>query len=52
MDYKKLLRKYIKHVEDHEGSTFISEEQLDSDDFTEKEINELIALNDEYRQVV
>ena len=43
MDYKALLKKYIRHVFDHEGVTFIYSANMPSE-FTPAEQAELEAL--------
>ena len=45
MDYKELLRKYIEHVGDVEGTYFISSIYRDSSMFSEEEWNELIKIS-------
>jgi chromatin remodeling complex protein RSC6 len=47
MDYKHLLYKYIKHVSEEEGVTFIEgmSDDYDSEDFSKEERRELIALD-------
>ena len=45
MNYRELLKKYINHVANCEGVTFIS--QLHKNSFTEEEIEELIKLDKE-----
>jgi hypothetical protein len=46
MDYKALLKKYIRHVFDHEGVTFISSGTMPTE-FTDAERTELEALEAE-----
>jgi hypothetical protein len=50
MDHKKLLKKYIKHVYEVEGSMFLPSIVHDTsrkDDFTKEEIKELELLSEE-----
>jgi hypothetical protein len=48
MDYRELLKKYINHVGEEEGTTFLS---WDGDDrFTEAEWDELQALEAEVHE--
>ena len=46
MDYKALLIKYINHVADNEGVTFIKD-TWKSDDFTAEEWAELVSLDEQ-----
>lgn len=53
MDYKELLKKYMAHVVDCEGTTFVN--RLNSGcgadvDFTEEEVLELERIEHEIRQ--
>lgn len=45
MDYKELLKKYMKHVVDEEGVTFV--EWCFEPDFTLEEIKQLEAIENE-----
>ena len=52
MDYKALLMKYINHVADNEGVTFIKEYCRNDELFTQEEWDELIKLDTEaWRQL-
>ena len=46
MDYKELLIKYINHVADNEGVTFIKE-HWKNDGFTDEQWAELVALDEQ-----
>ena len=46
MDYKELLIKYINHVADNEGVTFIKD-TFKGDSFTEEEWVELVTLDEQ-----
>ena len=41
IDYKALLSKYITHVTNSEGVNFISDNYVDSEDFTEEELKHI-----------
>lgn len=47
MNYKDLLLKYINHVAEEEGVTFIKETWRNEDLFTEAEWAELVKLDEE-----
>ncbi len=50
MDYKELLKKYIKHVYEVEGSMFLPSIRIAAErksDFTKEEAEELERLSDE-----
>ena len=47
IDYRELLKKYIDHVGQEEGTFFFGEEWDQSDPFTEEEWNELKKISDE-----
>lgn len=49
MDYKELLKKYAQHVLDSEGTTFISNNYLSLNYFSEEEITELKQINKELK---
>lgn len=52
MNYKDLLLKYINHVAENEGVTFIKEHCRNDDLFTEAEWGELVKLDEEaWRQL-
>jgi hypothetical protein len=46
MDYKELLIKYINHVADNEGVTFIKD-TWKGDGFTEEQWAELVTLDEQ-----
>ena len=46
MDYKELLIKYINHVADNEGVTFIKD-TWKGDSFTDEQWAELVALDEQ-----
>ena len=47
IDYKALLLKYINHVAENEGVTFIKDTWRNEDMFSEAEWDELVKLDDE-----
>jgi len=47
IDYKALLLKYINHVAENEGVTFIKDTWRNEDMFSEAEWAELVKLDDE-----
>ena len=47
IDYKALLLKYINHVAENEGVTFIKDTWRNEDIFSESEWDELVKLDDE-----
>lgn len=47
IDYKALLLKYINHVAENEGVTFIKDTWRNEDMFSEPEWDELVKLDDE-----
>lgn len=47
IDYKSLLLKYINHVAENEGVTFIKDTWRNEDMFSEAEWDELVKLDDE-----
>jgi len=49
-DYKSLLMKYINHVADNEGVTFIKDTWRNEYVFSEDEWNELVKLDEEAQQ--
>lgn len=51
MDYKELLKKYMQHVGEYEGSTFVQCLNSGHCDvkFTEEEVAELERIQDELR---
>lgn len=47
IDYKALLLKYINHVAENEGVTFIKDTWRNEDMFSKAEWDELVKLDDE-----
>ena len=47
IDYKELLKKYIRHVKYWEGTTFIGDTYLNGTHFTDEEIEILTKLKEE-----
>lgn len=47
IDYKALLLKYINHVAENEGVTFIKDTYRNEDVFSGDEWNELVKLDEE-----
>ena len=47
IDYRELLKKYIQHVGNTEGITFLADRYWNSNDFTREEWLELNRLNSE-----
>ena len=45
-DYYGLLKKYMKHIEDEEGTNFVWQARL-NDDISLEEHNELMRMSDE-----
>ena len=51
-NYKDLLLKYINHVAENEGVTFIKDTWRNEDFFTEAEWDELVKLDEEAWQQI
>lgn len=52
MNYKELLKKYMKHVSIEEGTTFVINRSVKNTPFTKEELKELNRIDDELMEEI